>query len=154
MPNSVSIADLMCWCWSDSPQHRPNFTQILTTLRKEAFTNLLATAEMLESDRSRRQITASCMGMVMDRHIKSSILKDMHPSMCQMMSRVQSMKSLKGENAMQVFYGTDSGQCGMIQFQSTGTIKKVMYVYMFIQCPNFPNGKGIVYRDCVTLKVI
>lgn len=122
-PRSVRIGELMCWCWCDLPQERPNFTQILGILQDICFTNLIATAEVLEPTKKREQITTACLDTVIAERIK--VQKEMFPSMSQMMSLMQSKGSWQGEHAMQMFYGTDYGQCGMMQFQETGTVKKV-----------------------------
>ena len=114
----------MCWCWSDLPHHRPNFTQILEALRSESFTNLLATAEVLGS-KSGHQITAACVNAVMAPKLKNAVQSDWHPSMSRLMSLVHGKSSRRGELAMQVIFGTEKGQCEVIQFQATGTTKKV-----------------------------
>lgn len=115
----------MCWCWSDLPQHRPNFTQILKILRNKSFTNLLATAEVQEPASTSRPITAACVTTVIAPKVKSITSREVYPSMSRLMSLVQFKASDRGEPALQVFYGTENGHCEMMQFQSTGTLRKV-----------------------------
>lgn len=128
-PHSIFITDLMCWCWSDLPQDRPNFTQILEALKSEAFTNLLAAAEVLDS-KSGNQITAVCFNSVIAPMLKTSIRKELQlTSLSRLMSLVHGRSTRRGEPAMQVIYGTDKGHCEVLQFQSSGATRKVYYMY-------------------------
>jgi hypothetical protein len=115
----------MYWCWSDLPQERPNFTQILTILKDVSFTNLIATTKVLEPTKKGEQITAACLDTVIAERIKDITKRELCPSMSRLMSLMESRASWQGEHGMQLFYGTDQGVCGMMQFQATGTVKKV-----------------------------
>lgn len=117
----------MCWCWCDLPQHRPNFTQILGVLKDVSFTNLVASEVVFESTKSGQQITDT----VIAERINDSVQRDLCPTVSRLMSLVQTKTSWQGEHAVQMFYGTDHGLCGMMQFQSTGTIIKVGVVWSF-----------------------
>ena len=124
-PHSISIIDLMCWCWSDLPQDRPDFTQILEALKSEAFTNLLASADVFNS-KSGQQITASCVNSIITPKLKISEPREPQlTSLARLMSLVHGRATRRGEPAMQVIYGTDCGQCEVIQFQSSGAVRKV-----------------------------
>ena len=127
LPHSVFIMELMCWCWSDLPQHRPNFSQILQVLRSETFTNLVASAQAMESN---TQITAACLHNVIANPIKNSTQKAMCPSIARIMSVIHGKSSHENETALQVWYGTENGRCEMMQFQPSGTIKKVHIIIM------------------------
>ena len=40
----------MCWCWSEKPQHRPSFQEILKVLRNSAFTSMTSVVELNKHD--------------------------------------------------------------------------------------------------------
>ena len=108
----------MCWCWSEHPMHRPTFTQILSILKADSFTNLLATAEVIRPSQLGINVTAVCVHAVtaLETNFQGSAgISD--PSLSTLMKTFKS--------GLQVFYGTNNGQCGMLQFQSTGTTEEV-----------------------------
>ena len=125
-PWSISIVDLMCWCWSDLPHDRPNFTQIIQILRTESFTNLLATSEIMSSKKG-HQITAAYLNTILVAPLKDTAASEVCPSVHRLMSLVKSKSQKKGELAMQIVYGTESGDCEVVQYQATGVLRKVKY---------------------------
>jgi len=97
--------------------HRPTFTQILSVLKAESFTNLLTTAEVFQPSQPGVNITTACIDAVAASRINfqgSAGISD--PSLSTLMKTFKSL---------QVFYGTNNGQCGKLQFRSTGTIEEV-----------------------------
>lgn len=117
----------MCWCWSDLPQDRPDFSQILEVLRSESFTNLLAAAELFHCKSN--QVTAMHINSVLAPRLKRTAQKDLElASLSWLMSLVQGKSQSaqrRGETAVQVIYGTDKGRCEMVQFQNSGAVRKV-----------------------------
>ena len=49
------MIELMCWCWSEKPQHRPTFLEILRVLRTSVLTSLMSAVELNEQG-----ITVAC----------------------------------------------------------------------------------------------
>ena len=153
-PWSISFVDLMCWCWSDLPQDRPNFTQIIQTLKLESFTNLLAATEILSSKPGHQQITASCLNTVLTTPLKDTTAsKEECSSLLRLMSLVKGKSRRKGELAMQLVCGTGNGECEVVQYQATGILKKVLssgcpFVWL-VECPHFRGGFVLVLRTFV-----
>ena len=136
-PHSLHMFELMCWCWSDLPQHRPNFEQILSILKCDSFTSLLAATSLT---RESNDITAASLHTICTRRnsitnyhsrsvANSSIYAGgpMNIDLSMTYSNVVSlMTGTVGEElTTQVWYGTESGACGVVQFQRGGTIKEV-----------------------------
>lgn len=133
-PRCISIVDLMCWCWSDLPQDRPNFTQIIQILRTESFTNLLATSKIMSSKKG-HQITASCQNTILVAPLNDTAASESEvcPSMCRLMSLVKGKSQKKRELAMQIVYGTESGDCEVVQYQATGILRKVRTIHCILR---------------------
>ena len=136
--------ELMCWCWSDIPQHRPDFDQILQILKTDTFTHLLAATSITKDN---NEITAASLHTVAVRrtsmssfYTKSSansifgmITQSVGSGMEMSASYTGVMSLIYGnvtggqgeESANQVWYGTDTGRCGIIKFEKCRTDKEV-----------------------------
>lgn len=123
------LYELMCWCWSDRPNHRPDFATVLAILNSDAFTHLLASFPICKSE---EQIVTSCLRLARNRRMSGSLTFS-STVVDQSMSSLGVMNLVYGkgggvagdECATQVWYGTDHGMYGMVQFQTTGTIREV-----------------------------
>ena len=131
----------MCWCWSDKPQHRPTFDEVLKIIKTDSFTHLL---EATPVSRNHDEVTAAC--------INSSCKQSSLP-IFQTMSvgpgmgtrsdttlsyqSVMSMLSSSGgsprdDTTIQVWYGTLEGRCGVVNFhKSTTNHVRTLYMYMY-----------------------
>ena len=129
-PHSLYMFELMCWCWSDLPQHRPKFDQILTVLRTDTFTTLLAatsitqdndevTAATVITTRARRSSVTSFHGRSSASYFASDL------SYTNALSLVVGGAGHGEELTTQVWYGTERGSCGVVQFQRGGVVKEV-----------------------------
>lgn len=119
----------MCWCWSDRPNHRPSFNTILSILHQDTFFHLLASYPMLKEE---EDVTSSCMRLFKSRRISSvgslshSMMVDQSLASLGVMNLVHGKSSLSsGEIATQIWYGTEFGKYGMIQFQNSGVTHEV-----------------------------
>lgn len=121
------LYELMCWCWSDRPNHRPDFSTVLSVLKSDMFTHLLASFPI---NKSEEEVTTSCMRLSRTKRVSGSLsynsMADQSMSSLGVMSLVYGKSALAGEEcATQVWYGTELGKYGMIQFQATGIIHEV-----------------------------
>ncbi len=133
-PRSLQMFELMCWCWSDLPQHRPTFDQILDTLKTDTFTSLLAATSLTKDG---DEVTAASIHSTYAR--RSSITSFQSRSVTSMfasnngvdfsLTHTDALNLIVGgpgeELTTQVWYGTDRGNVGVIQFQRGGVIKDV-----------------------------
>ena len=121
------LYELMCWCWSDRPNSRPDFSAILSILKSDMFTHLLASFIVQKSE---EEFTTSCMRLSRSRRVSGSLTYstavDASLASLGVMSLVYGKSGFAGEEyATQVWYGTEFGKFGMVQFQTTGTIHEV-----------------------------
>ena len=146
-PHSLLLYELMCWCWSDLPNHRPSFTIILNILKSDMFIHLLASFSVLKED---EEVTTSCIRLMRTRRSSGSVslshstMMDQSLASLGIMSLVYGKPSSGGyagggEYATQVWYGTQFGKYGVIQFQNNGIIHEVctyynMHAYMLCFC--------------------
>lgn len=124
-PSCIQLYELMCWCWSDLPNHRPDFTVILGVLKTDMFTRLLASFPLTGN---REEVTASCIRQFRARRTTASSIVNRDPSMSiAMISSLISFKSVMNADdfGTQVWYGTDFGKYGIVQFQNNGITHEV-----------------------------
>ena len=106
----------MCWCWSDKPQHRPTFEQILEILSKPAFTYLLeavpvTTSKIDEVTAAGLKFTTSLPNISTQNGTATSVGTFSNSTVTKIMSPVE------------IWYGTKSGSCGVICFHQPFRIK-------------------------------
>ena len=119
----------MCWCWSDKPQHRPTFNEVLKVIKTDSFTHLL---EATPVSRDHGEITAACtsysalqnsLSVVQSTsfsgHGKGSRLDKIisHSSVVTMLS--SSSSSSLSNMTIQVWYGTKQGKCGVVNLHNS-----------------------------------
>lgn len=113
--------ELMCWCWSDNPQDRPTFSQILTILTTGGtFTQLLDSRKLTQEGES---FTTACVHTVRQQLTRSRRKQEdtEKPSVASPSPSVLSVLAATDEDeeeTMSVFYGTCNGKLGTIQFLS------------------------------------
>ncbi len=123
--------ELMCWCWSELPQHRPEFDQILSILRTDTFTTLLAATSITQDN---DEVTAAT---TLTTHARRSSVGSFHSRSSASVfgggdfSYTDALRLVVGgagqgeELTTQVWYGTEKGNCGIVQFQRGGVVKEV-----------------------------
>lgn len=123
----------MCWCWSERSNHRPDFTKILHVLKSDTFTHLLASFSLLNVE---EEVSGSCVRLYrqcrrsVTATLGHSTVVDQSLSSLGVMSLLNSKSSYMGEEfATQVWYGTESGKFGMIQFNNSGAIHDVSALF-------------------------
>ena len=125
------------------PQHRPGFDQILQILKTDTFTHLLAATSITKDN---NEITAASLHAVaVRRNSMSSFYSKSNTSIMAMITQsvgsgMEMSASYTGvmsliygnatggqgeETANQVWYGTDTGQCGIIKFEKSRTDREV-----------------------------
>ena len=120
----------MCWCWSDRPRHRPDFNTVLDILKTDMFTHLLASFPLLSNE---EEVTTSCVRLCRGRRLSQigsllshSTMMDQSVASLGVMSLVNGRTAAGGnETCTQVWYGTEFGKFGVIQFQSLGITHEV-----------------------------
>ena len=142
--------DLMCWCWSEKPQHRPTFEEILQILKTKSFTRLLSAMPVSKLN---NVVSAACIyvsstaplanpqqfiyGSSATLHpssSSSSVSSSPSPSLPADPSGVAAMADvatllhstvLGEETAVELWYGTQNGLVGMIQCNAHNITQKV-----------------------------
>lgn len=109
--------ELMCWCWSDNPQHRPTFTQIKEIISTSTFTQLLDSKKLLQEGHN---FTTACIHMFrqpLSRRRHQEDVMSEKPSIASPSPSVLSVlaASADEEDIVTVFYGTGTGQISAIQ---------------------------------------
>ena len=121
-PPALQMHELMCWCWSEKPQHRPLFSEIKEIIKSSMFIQLLdATSLTTNKD----TFTTACVHSYKQpntraRHPEDSItslLPSPSPSIVSILAA-----STEEEGILQVWYGTEKGKLGFIQFLTAETI--------------------------------
>ena len=131
-PAALQMFELMCWCWSDKPQHRPDFTQISSTIASSTFTRLLGASQIMERD----NFTCVCLHTFTPQipYVRSS--EDQLTGSLKRASATPSPAILSlfveaaahdEESVLQVWYGTKQGQLGYVQFMLKETSTEVQY---------------------------
>ena len=129
--------ELMCWCWSEKPHHRPDFQEILKVLRTDTFTHLLADTPVSKIN---DDIAAACIRKSKAVQRKRSASSYQAKGCCSLsqqdslapnsllFSGVTSLlhsSSMGEETAVEVWYGTYDGSLGLVQYQQSGTVTEV-----------------------------
>ena len=112
-PNSIQMLELMCWCWSEKPHHRPTFQQVLSVLRSDSSTSLVGGTPVSKDN---HDIHSACVKSVQipvrrTSAYGSSVLSHANSSCCQRMSDLlpTSHSGVGMETAVEVWYATFSG---------------------------------------------
>ena len=119
-PQSLQLYELMCWCWSDKPQHRPTFEQILDTVKRDSFTHLLEAIPVTVSDK-KNMVTAACI--TSSHHHSTTSLSSL--SLTQNFNFPYSTVT-KIISTVEIWFGTKIGSCGVIRFCHPLSIKVCM----------------------------
>ena len=120
-PQSLQLFELMCWCWSDKPQHRPTFRQILQVIKADSFTHLLEATPMTAGSR-KNQVTAACLKSVNISTPQSNTSRAV-PAIREDGFTMTYSTASKVLSPTEVWYGTRCGSCGVICFHQSLTIK-------------------------------
>ena len=126
----------MCWCWSDKPQHRPSFNEVLHSLRTDTFTHLLAatpitkdsdeiTAAAVRTSTTARRLSASSLYSRSTCLDSTSVSASSSVALTGVMSLLSSHSPYGEDIKVEVWYGTENGACGIAQFQKTGMTTEV-----------------------------
>ena len=130
-PHSIQMVELMTWCWSDNPNHRPTFDQILSILKSDASYSLVGGMPVSKDD----EIHAACVKTVAVR--RRSLTGTFNPSLtttntkggpsCLRMTNVIPLKScgIGMETVVDVWYGTITGKLNVVRYHSTGACVEV-----------------------------
>ena len=125
----------MCWCWSEKPQCRPNFQEILEVVRTDTFNYLLAANPISKSN---DEVRAACIRTTKaasrkrstsSNHGKSPSNSSLSQECSFPSSGVMSLlhcTTLGEETAVEVWYGTEKGSLGLVQYQQSGTVIEVV----------------------------
>lgn len=109
------------------PNYRPDFTTILEVLKTDMFTHLLASFPLVGNE---EQVTTSCIRLCSSRRrsLPSGISCSVDTSSASVgLTSLFPSKSTVGGDDTQVWYGTDLGKYGVIQFQNSGITHEVCY---------------------------
>ena len=129
-PQSLQLFELMCWCWSDKPQHRPTFRQILKIIKADSFTHLLEATPMTAGSR-KNQVTAACLKSVISSTPQSSIVRTL-PSISDDGFTMTYCTASKVLSPVEIWYGTRCGSCGVVCFHQSLTVKVHKLTYTCI----------------------
>jgi serine/threonine protein kinase len=127
-PNSVQMVELMAWCWSDRPQHRPSFNQILSILRGETIYSLVGGIPLPGEE----EIHAACVKTISIPHWRHSTTSNLGGPTAGGTGQGQSCLRLSSiiphracgigmETGVEVWYGTIRGNLNVVRYHSTGT---------------------------------
>ena len=119
-PQSLQLFELMCWCWSDKPQHRPTFGQILKIIKADSFTHLLDATPVTASSR-KNQVTAACLKSASSSPPKLSTLTV--PAINDDGFTMTYSTASKVLSPIEIWYGTKCGSCGVVCFHQSLTVK-------------------------------
>lgn len=146
-PHSIQMVELMTWCWSDNPNHRPSFDQILSILRSDSSYSLVGGTPVSRDD----EIHAACVKTVAVR--RRSLASTINPSLtttttslagpsCTRMTSVISPRlcGIGMETVVDVWYSTITGKLSVVRYHSTGSSVEV-----------WQNGNTIVEQASYTM---
>jgi serine/threonine protein kinase len=117
-PLALQMYELMCWCWSDSPNHRPTFAQIKQIISSHSFVQLLKCVPLQSQD----TFTVASLHTfkptlsLRRRYKDEDLLKGKHSAASPSPSILQIL-SLNTDNdeVFNIYYGTRKGQIGIFQ---------------------------------------
>ena len=137
--------------------HRPDFSVILNILKSGIFMNLLAAFPLLDN---KEVITASCMRTFYGQKFSGSVTHSHSTMLDQSLASLGVTSLIYGKSAAygeesttQVWYGTEFGKCGVVQFQNTGITHEVYIIAainLFHQVRYFSNH--VVYNGVAKYK--
>ena len=129
------MVELMAWCWSDRPKHRPTFDQILSILRGETLYSLVGGIPLGDET----EVHAACVKTIAIPHRRHS--STFNPSSssssagggaglsqsCMRLSSIIPARTcgIGMETGIEVWYGTVKGKLSAIRYHSTGTYVQV-----------------------------
>ena len=126
-PTSLLMFELMCWCWSDKPHHRPDFQVVLEVMRTDTFTQLLAATAVTKDE---DEPTAACIRTTSAPRRRSSVvgrrcsIQESSFPYSGIMSLMSSIATGE-ETSVEIWYGTHDGALGILQYQQSGTTTEV-----------------------------
>ena len=130
-PNSVQMVELMAWCWSDKPKHRPSFDQILSILRGETIYSLVGGLPLGDME----EIHAACVTTISIPHRRHSCSFNPASVSCgvgqgQSCMRLSSIIPARPcgigmETGIEVWYGNINGKLNVVRYHSAGTYNQV-----------------------------
>ena len=126
------MVELMAWCWSDRPRHRPSFEQILSVLRGETIYSLVGGLPLGDVG----EVHAAAVKTIAIPHRRHSSTFSPPSSVSGGMGQGQSCLRLSSiiparacgigmGTGIEVWYGTIKGKLNMVRYHSTGTFVKV-----------------------------
>ena len=129
-PTSLQMFELMCWCWSDKPQHRPNVKEIIEILSTDTFTQLLSSSPVTQNN---IEVTAACLRVTAVPRRRSSVISIGRRSTSGSIGDISAPYSclfghsaLGEETCATIWYGTEDGTLSMVQYQPNGTDTEVL----------------------------
>lgn len=125
-PQSLQLFELMCWCWSDKPQHRPTFEQILKVIRSDSFTHLLEATPMTIGSK-KNQVTTASLKSVVSSTPQQSTTRTV-PAIREDGFTMTYSTASKVLSPVEIWYGTRGGSCGVVCFHQSLTVKVCMYL--------------------------
>ncbi len=121
----------MCWCWSEKPNSRPTFPQIKEIIKGSMFTYLFGASPLTTNNDN---FTAICThtytqpaNYTQQHQPHDESLVSPSPSVVSLLAA-----SIIEDNNTRVWYGTEKGTLGYVQFMSSQTTSEVHTYYWYI----------------------
>ena len=80
-PPSLWLLELMCWCWSEHPYHRPDIKEVLTALEKRVTSQLVSAFPISSEDAGIHAVAAYTRFSLKGRSFTSSLSGEKQPSL-------------------------------------------------------------------------
>lgn len=122
------MLELMCWCWSELPQHRPNFKEVLEVLRDDTLTQLISAIPITEGG---EEVTTACTRLVEKKADRQSTfvygsLDISSPlSSPPLLPQFPQVSVPQNRTCLEVWHGTDGGDVKILQYLLAGCIIEV-----------------------------